>query len=76
MVTEQEKVKVSKPIQNLMLTSKIPDDRPLLQLINELASVVPGVKGKNAFKNFCLRNLPAEIKRLRDNGGQLAGVQS
>lgn len=73
MITEQEKTKVSKPIQNLMLTSKIPDDRQVLQLINELASVIPGVKAKDAFKNWALRSLPAEIQRLRGNGGQLIG---
>lgn len=76
METKQEKTKVSKPIQNLMLTSKIPDDRDVLQKINELASVVPGIKPKDALKNFLLRNLPAEIQRLRVNGGQLIGGQS
>jgi hypothetical protein len=68
----RKKAQVSKPIQNLMLTSKVPDDRPVLQKINELASVVPGVRAKDALKNFLLRTLPTEIERLRNNGGQLA----
>jgi hypothetical protein len=69
---EQERTKVAKPIQNLMITSKIPDDRDVLQKINELASVIPGLRAKDALKNFLLRSLPAEIERLRSNGGQLA----
>jgi len=73
MVTGQEKTQVSKPIQNLMLTTKIPDDRDALQKINELSSVLPGVRPKTALINFLLRTLPAEIQRLRRNGGQLTG---
>lgn len=67
-----KRAKVSKPIQNLMLTSKVPDDRPVIQLINELASAIPGIGPKDALKNWVLRSLPEEIKRLRSSGGQLA----
>lgn len=70
-MSKQKRKDVAKPIQNLMLTAKVADDREVLQRINELASVVPGIGPKDALKNFLLRTLPAEIQRLRENGGQL-----
>ncbi|HUS74331.1 MAG TPA: hypothetical protein VMY06_14830 [Sedimentisphaerales bacterium] len=72
-MSKDKKRTMPKQIQNLMLTEKIPDDRPVLRLINELASVMPGIGPKSAFKNWVLRNLPTEINRLRGNGGQLLG---
>lgn len=63
-------------IKNLLLTDKTPDDRPVIKLINELVSLLPGVESKSAFRNFLLRTLPGENRRLRGNGGQLPGEQS
>lgn len=68
---KQETGTMSKPIQSLMFSAKNSDDQAILQSINELASVIPGIKPKAALKNFLLRVLPSEIERLRKNGGQL-----
>ena len=62
-------------VKNLLLTDKTPDDRPVIKLINELVSLLPGVEPKSAFRNFILRTLPEENQRLRGNGGQFAGGQ-
>lgn len=63
-------------IKNLLLTDKTPDDRPVLKLINELVSLLPGMEAKSAYRNFLLRVLPKENQRLRTNGGQLPGGQN
>ena len=73
---ENEKTEVARPIQNLLLTAKIPDDEPVLQLIGELSRLLKGMKPKDAFRNWVLRALPNELDRLRDNGGQLTGGRS
>ena len=75
MDTNEKKPKMPGSIKNLLLTDRTPDDIPVLRLINELAGLVPGVKPKDALKNYLLRTLPAENRRLRANGGQLAGGQ-
>jgi hypothetical protein len=74
MVTEENKA-MPGSIKNLLLTDKTPDDVPVLRLINELAGLVPGVRPKDALKNYLLSTLPSHNKKLRDYGSQLAGVQ-
>ena len=70
-MSNRENATVTKPIQSIMFTAKAPGDQPVLQKINELADVLPGINPKAALKNFLLRALPPEIARLRANGGQL-----
>ena len=70
-MTNGKRNAVSKPIQSLMFTSKNPDDQAVLQKVNELAALIPGVKPKAALKNFLLRVLPSEIQRVRKSGGRL-----
>jgi len=72
MPTTQEK-QMRKSIKNLLFCDKYPDDREVLARINELATAAPGIKPKDAVKNFLLRTLPQEIKRLRETSGQLLG---
>ena len=73
---ETKEQNVNKTIKNLLFCDKYPDDREVMARINELAHAVPGIKPKDAVKNFLLRTLPQEIRRLRDSGGRLIGGES
>ncbi len=75
-MTNPENNEMAKPIQNLLLTSKIPEDQPVLQLIGELSRLVKGMKPKDAFRYWVLQKLPGDIDQLRSNGGQLIGGQN
>ena len=61
-----------KDIQNLQLSNKVPDDRELVGLINELGRLTKGVSAKAAFKNWLYRALPVEIESRRKNHSNLA----
>jgi len=67
-MAKNETTEVPGSIKNLLLTDKTPDDIPVLRLINELAGLMPGVRPKDALKNFLLRKLPAENQKLRSSG--------
>jgi hypothetical protein len=58
------------------LNFKGDEDGQLLELANSYRRLRPGLTVKAAIRNYLLENLPVEIERLRNNGGQLAGGQS
>jgi len=49
------------------------DDGELIDLAKEYCKLRPGLSLKAAIRNYLLETLPTEIKRIRGNGGQLAG---
>lgn len=59
-------------VKNLLLTDNSVEDRAIIKKINQLAELMPGIRTKDAFRNFLLRALPTEIDRLRKSGGQVA----
>ncbi|MHC4326392.1 MAG: hypothetical protein ACYSUX_19145 [Planctomycetota bacterium] len=76
MENKDKKPQMHKTVNNLLFSARNPDDREVLAQVNELATSTPGIKPKAALKNFLLRCLPGEIKRLRESGGSILGRAS
>lgn len=71
MVKTTQKQPMPNTIKNILLSAKYPDDREVIGLINEHARTMPGIKPKDALKNFLLRRLPLEIAKLREAEAKL-----
>jgi hypothetical protein len=65
-MSEQETSEV-KTIQNIQFSEKIPEDRPVLRYMNELAATMLGVDPKGVIRNALLSLLPEEVERRRGN---------
>lgn len=63
-------------VNNILLSEKYPDDRETLAVLREYTRALPGIKMKDAMKNFLLRMMPGATRKLRKSGTLVAGESS